>query len=150
MRNIFHKYAILFLPLLSCGCNTTTSTTTAAATPVNKIVTISISDSALGETTADTELQNDVLNQLRLIESAKNVNNKSNCTHRKLVNVKIIERFSQNAKQTRELWTIDRCGKAIKYDVEFIPDPKGGTFINIPLRPCKTGDENESGCLSDK
>lgn len=150
MHTISQKSAILFLLLLSYGCSTTTATTTTTSTPVNKkIVTISVSKTASGETTADTELQNDVLNQLRLIESAKSVNDKSHCTHRQLVNVKIIEKFSQNAKQTKELWTIDRCGKAIKYDVEFSPDAKGGTFINIPLHPCK-GDKDESGCLSDK
>ena len=96
-----------------------------------------------GNTTANMELQADVIKQLMLFER---VLDKSDCQTRKIVHTEVLQLHAQNGKETREIWTLERCGKKLNYEVNFVPDPKGGTFLRLPFRPCTPKGEIEPNC----
>ncbi len=81
-----------------------------------------------GQTTANEELVRDVLNLLTQYES---IFDKTNCQSRKLLSIELKDSHANNGKEIKELWIIDRCGRTINYEVSFIADPRGGTFIHI-------------------
>jgi tetratricopeptide (TPR) repeat protein len=82
-----------------------------------------------GGTSANPELQRDTIHLLLTLETAYN----STCTSHPIVNTRVVGRPSAANKMTiKETWTIERCGVTKKYEINFIPDLKGGTFISIP------------------
>lgn len=49
-----------------------------------------------------------------------------NCTERKVVKTEVVE-------ARVERWTVDRCGKLVKYRVRFTSNSKGGTDFDVQL-----------------
>lgn len=77
-----------------------------------------------GKTAASPVLQRDILQLIFGLDSGDD----KECNQRKLVNTEIvIPPTSANGFRSVERWTIDRCGKPIRYQVTMNPSPRGGT-----------------------
>lgn len=86
-----------------------------------------------GTTSANLELQKEVVANLASHESVFGLMNHENCKKHIIVSTKVLEKPSKyNRDITTERWDVDRCGKIKAYVINFIPDPNGGTFIKIP------------------
>ena len=79
-----------------------------------------------GGTTAAPTLQRDVSDMVLLMDSALD----KTCKDRKIVDTAVTETLP-NGHTGAELWTVDRCGKKIRYPISYIPDGHGGTFFAV-------------------
>lgn len=77
-----------------------------------------------GNTTASPQLEKDTLFMVMGMDRAED----GGCGQRKVVNREIIETTPERG---RENWTIDRCGKLVRYKISFTPSPRGGTDIGL-------------------
>jgi hypothetical protein len=79
-----------------------------------------------GGTTADPTLQRDVSNMVLLMDSALD----KTCKDHRIVDTAVTETLP-NGHTGAELWTVDRCGKKIRYPISYMPDGHGGTFFAV-------------------
>lgn len=61
-----------------------------------------------------------------MLDSAKS----PDCANHRITDTELMER-SRRPKQYVERWTLDRCGQAIRYRVNFMPSPRGGTDSTV-------------------
>ena len=86
-----------------------------------------------GTTSANVELQKDILANLASHESRFGLMNHENCKKHIIVTTKVLKKPSKSNKNiTTERWDVDRCGKIKYYVINLIPNNYGGTFIKIP------------------
>jgi len=86
-----------------------------------------------GTTSANIELQKDILANLASHESRFGLLNHENCKKHIIVTTKVLKKPSKYTKNiTTERWDVDRCGKIKYYVINLIPNNYGGTFIKIP------------------
>ena len=88
-----------------------------------------------GRSLASSRLQNDTMETIKVMES---LGGKS-CTQRKVIGTEVIERGIDpkydgdrlvEGKWT-ERWTVDRCGKVVRYRVMYSINQMGGQVINL-------------------
>lgn len=82
---------------------------------------------APGDTIANAELQEDVLNLLLARDGSLN----KTCKTYGLRTTEVTEPPPGAEQKWKERWILDRCGVPVRYDVEFAPHPQGGTNIGI-------------------
>ncbi len=80
---------------------------------------------APGTTIAGPGLQEDVLNMILGIDGARH----QECKNYGLKNTEMVEPPGSGDRKWKERWILDRCGTEVAWDVQFTPDPKGGTNI---------------------
>jgi hypothetical protein len=80
-------------------------------------------------TRASKKIQADVMEIIQVFE----VTSAQGCDERKLVSTEVVKRATADDYSAAERWTIDRCGKQIRYMVTFKPGPTGG--IDFSVRP---------------
>lgn len=71
---------------------------------------------------AESKLRVDVTAMVLIMDGPRD----KNCAERKVVKTEVIE-------ARVERWTLDRCGKLLKYRVRFTPNSKGGTDFDVQL-----------------
>lgn len=79
-----------------------------------------------GGTGAAPALQRDVLRLLVIMDSAVD----PACTSHKVIDTEWIE-TNREKRAAVERWTLDRCGKAVRYRVTFMTAPQGGTNFSV-------------------
>ena len=79
-----------------------------------------------GGTGAPPTLQRDVLRLLVMIDSAKD----PECTNHRIIDTEWID-TNRETRTAVERWTLDRCGKIVRYRVTFMPAPQGGTNFSV-------------------
>jgi len=79
-----------------------------------------------GETIASVPLQRDVIAMLLVIDGVAD----RRCFKHQVVNT---ERVSERTEQRKwvEQWTLLRCGKRVRFRIEFSPAPTGGILFSI-------------------
>ena len=90
--------------------------------------------SVLGNSLGNTQLQHDTWNQIQFVMSVSI----PNCKKAKLIGTEIIEPISGGVYKHgnithgkwRESWTVDACGKTLKYEVVYVADTSG-TSISV-------------------
>ncbi len=81
-----------------------------------------------GKTVASPLLQRDILQFILGLDGGTD----EQCKQRKIVNTEIlIAPASANSGTAVERWTLDRCGKPIRYQVTMSPSPSGGTDFTV-------------------
>lgn len=73
-------------------------------------------------------LREDVTQTLMMMDGVRD----RNCTERKVVNAEVLE-SRRDGTAAVERWTLDRCGKAVRYRVRYTPNPKGGDDFDVQL-----------------
>jgi hypothetical protein len=68
------------------------------------------------------QLREDITQMVLIMDGPRD----KNCAERKVVKTEVIE-------ARVERWTLDRCGKLVKYRVRFTPNSKGGTDFDVQL-----------------
>jgi hypothetical protein len=96
---------------------------------------------APGSTFADIKLQRDALMQIMYLEAVLN----KSCTAYLIRNTEAVEPFRDAKTKWTERWTLDRCGIALQYEIQFTP-AQGGTYVMVPSRWCKSVAEVEPNC----
>ena len=99
------------------------------------------------ETLASKQLQRDTENTLFMLDQVES----PECKSRRVANTQVIERPKDVrvaggkvvGGSWKERWDLNRCGKIVSYDVEYVSDGKGGTFIRASL--AKTSEGAASG-----
>lgn len=98
-----------------------------------------------GESLGSPPLQRDTENQILSIDQAQY----PGCDTRSIVNTEVKE-VSENAQYVsgrrvagnwKERWYVDRCGEVIPYEVRYVPDGKGGTYIHTGIAEASEGIE---------
>jgi len=81
------------------------------------------------KTRASAKLQGDVMDIIRVLEAG----GAEGCHERKLVDTEVVKKATAEDYAAVERWTIDRCGKPVRYLVTFKPGPSGG--VDFSVRP---------------
>jgi hypothetical protein len=79
-----------------------------------------------GSTGATPALQIDVLRLLVMMDSAAG----PTCTTHRMLNTELVE-LNRKTRTAVERWTLDRCGRAVRYQVTFTPARDGGMNFSI-------------------
>jgi len=79
-----------------------------------------------GGTGAPPTLQRDVLRLLVMMDSAKD----PECTNHRIIGTEWVD-TNRETRTAVERWTLDRCGKSVRYRVTFMPAPQGGTNFSV-------------------
>jgi hypothetical protein len=74
------------------------------------------------------QLRDDVKQMLMMVDGVRD----RGCTERKVVNAEVLE-ARRDGTPAVERWTLDRCGKAVRYRVRYTPNPKGGDDFDVQL-----------------
>lgn len=80
-------------------------------------------------TRASKKIQGDVMEIIEVLE----VTSAQGCDERKVMSTEVVKRATADDYTAVERWTIDRCGKQIRYLVTFKPGSTGG--IDFSVRP---------------
>jgi len=80
-------------------------------------------------TKASPRIQSDVMDVIQVLEAGSG----QSCGERKLVETEVVKKATAEDYSAVERWTIDRCGKLVRYLVTFKPGPSGG--IDFTVRP---------------
>lgn len=78
-----------------------------------------------GNTIASPQLQQDTLTIVLALDGAED----AQCARRTVVSAENIKRPSRQGDSGEEIWTLDRCGKSMRYRVTFTPSAGGGVDI---------------------
>ena len=81
-----------------------------------------------GETLASARLQYDVLQPILALDRAAD----PSCKKREIANTEVL---SRTASERTERWTLNRCGKLVRYLVTVSPTPGGGTDFQVRMDP---------------
>jgi hypothetical protein len=81
------------------------------------------------KTKASARIQSDVMDVIRVLETASS----QNCDERRLARTEVVKRATADDYSAVERWTIDRCGKLVSYLVTFKPGANGG--VDFSVRP---------------
>jgi hypothetical protein len=73
-------------------------------------------------------LRDDVTQMVMIMDGPRD----PRCTERKIVKTEIVEARPDKTPAV-ERWTLDRCGKAVRYRVRYTPNPKGGDDFDVQL-----------------
>ena len=71
---------------------------------------------------AESKVRDDIMATVMIMDGPRD----KNCAERKVVKTEVIE-------ARVERWTLDRCGKLVKYRVRFTPNSKGGTDFDVQI-----------------
>ena len=82
-----------------------------------------------GDTRASPPLQRDTLQMILILDGASD----GSCDQRKIVNTEVVKMATVNDYTAAERWTLDRCGKLVRYSVTFSPGPGGATDFSVRL-----------------
>lgn len=82
-----------------------------------------------GKTRASARVQSEVMDVIHVLETASG----PSCDERKLVRTEMVKKATAEDYRAVERWTIDRCGKLVRYLVTFKPGPSGG--VDFSVRP---------------
>jgi hypothetical protein len=52
------------------------------------------------------------------------------CTEHRVLNTELLE-LNRETRAVVERWTVDRCGRTVRYRVTFTPAPQGGANVGI-------------------
>ena len=104
-RILFHLGAAILFALLLSNCS-----------------------SVPGETLASTRLQHDLITPILAMDMVAD----PACKNRAIVNTEILAR---SATERTERWTVNRCGKLVRYLVILTPSPMGGTDYDVSREP---------------
>jgi hypothetical protein len=74
------------------------------------------------------QLREDVAQMLMMMDGVRD----RSCTERKVVNAEVLE-ARRDGTPAVERWTLDRCGKAVRYRVRYPASPKGGDDFEVQL-----------------
>ncbi|HEY3305974.1 MAG TPA: hypothetical protein VGL70_20840 [Candidatus Binatia bacterium] len=80
------------------------------------------------KTRASPKVQGDVMEIIQVLEAGSG----ERC-ERKVVDTEVVKKATAADYTAIERWTIDRCGKPIRYLVTFKPGPSGG--VDFTVRP---------------
>jgi hypothetical protein len=80
------------------------------------------------KTRASQKVQSDVMDIIQVLEAGSG----ERC-ERKVVDTEVVKRATAADYTAVERWTIERCGKLVRYLVTFKPGPSGG--IDFSVRP---------------
>ena len=78
--------------------------------------------------TESAQLREDVTQMLMMMDGVRD----RSCTERKVVNAEVLE-ARRDGTPAVERWTLDRCGKAVRYRVRYPASPKGGDDFEAQL-----------------
>jgi hypothetical protein len=81
-----------------------------------------------GTTTANPQLERDTVALLLGMDRLEDCT----CNQRKVIDREVV---ADDRSKALEHWTIDRCGKVLRYTVTYLPGPAGGTLISPGLSP---------------
>ncbi|HEY2988461.1 MAG TPA: hypothetical protein VGL11_12095 [Candidatus Binatia bacterium] len=84
-----------------------------------------------GNTRASPGMQREAQEMIFVLDGASD----ASCDQRKVVNTELRKLATVDEYVAVERWTIDRCGKLIRYQVIFRPNPNGGTEFSVNLEP---------------
>jgi hypothetical protein len=84
-----------------------------------------------GNTRASPKTQREAEQMIFVLDGAGD----TSCNERKVVNTELRKLATVDEYVAVERWTIDRCGKLIRYQVIFRPNPNGGTEFSVNLEP---------------
>jgi hypothetical protein len=98
---------------------------------------LNISSAAAKQTFAKGTLRNDVLRGLAITESAWG----QGCSSPTVTRIETVAAPSRDDLRKGELkegrfrehWYIDRCGKEVIYEIEYIPDGRSGTYFGMKM-----------------
>ena len=93
---------------------------------------VTMSPEAKRQTIAQGVLNRDVLNTMSLSESAWG----RGCSSPRVTALRLVsppKQDKQSITKAIETWTVDRCGTAVQYRVEFAETPGMGTQIGVKL-----------------
>ncbi len=76
-------------------------------------------------------MRDDVMEMIQVLEPAID----QSCDERNLVKTEIVKRATAGDYTAVERWTIDRCGRPVRYLVTFRPGLNGG--VEFSVRPEK-------------
>jgi hypothetical protein len=79
-----------------------------------------------GATMADLTLQSDVTKYIMLVEKGR----APSCATPKIASTAVLQKTA-DGHASKELWTVDRCGTPISYQITYIPDGQGGTYFVV-------------------
>jgi hypothetical protein len=78
-------------------------------------------------TKASSRIQSDVLDVIQVLETGTG----QSCAERKLVETEVVKKATAEDYSAVERWTIDRCGKLVRYLVTFQPGANGGVDFSV-------------------
>jgi len=81
------------------------------------------------KTRASKKVQGEVMEIIHVLEAGS----AQSCDERKLVNTEVVKKATAEDYTAIERWTIDRCGKLVRYLVTFKLGPGGG--VDFAVRP---------------
>ena len=81
-----------------------------------------------GTTTANPQLERDTVALVLGMDRLEDCT----CNQRKVIDREVI---ADERSKALEHWTIDRCGKVLRYTVTYLPGPAGGTLISLGPSP---------------
>ena len=74
------------------------------------------------------EARDDVTQMVMMMDGLRD----RNCAERKVTKTEVVEARPDGAPAV-ERWTLDRCGKAVRYRVRYTASPKGGDDYDVQL-----------------
>jgi hypothetical protein len=83
------------------------------------------------KTRASPRVQGDVMEIIHVLETGGS----QGCDERKLVNTEVVKKATPEDYTAVERWTIDRCGKTVRYVVTFKPGLGGGIDFAVRSEP---------------
>lgn len=83
------------------------------------------------KTRASSKTQDEVMEMIQVLEPAID----QSCDERELVKTEVVKRATAEDYSAVERWTINRCGKPVRYLVTFRPGVNGG--LEFTVRPEK-------------
>jgi hypothetical protein len=77
---------------------------------------------------AESKVRDDIMATVMIMDGPRD----RSCTERKITKTDMIE-ARPDGTPVVERWTLDRCGKLVKYRVRFTPNSKGGTDFDVQI-----------------
>jgi hypothetical protein len=78
-------------------------------------------------TRASPKIQADVTEIISVLDSVREVN----CDQRIVANREVVKRATEENYAAVERWTLDRCGKMVRYLITFKPGSSGGVDFTV-------------------
>jgi hypothetical protein len=78
-------------------------------------------------TRASPKIQADVTEIISVLDSVREVN----CDQRKVAKTEVVKRATEEDYGAVERWTLDRCGKMVRYLITFKPGFSGGVDFTV-------------------